>query len=73
MYAVTASMTYIHKQGYKCRCDYPTFFLDESVLGITDKGQAERIAKAMLMEPLKAIPCSLWADNMEFHVNAEKV
>ena len=69
IYAIAARTTWKDAQGWSHESDHPTFFLDSDVQGITDAGQAERIARAMLSDALRAVPLEHWPKDIEWHLS----
>jgi hypothetical protein len=73
LYAIVARTTWKDSQGWTHEIDHPTFFLDANVQWIRDAGQAERIARAMLSDSLRAVPLEHWPKDIEWHVSASPV
>lgn len=73
MYAVQARMTFRDQNGSTNAYDYPTFYLDGSVQGITDEGHARRIAQAMLSQPFNAFPIPSWPKELKWHISVAKL
>ena len=71
-YNITATASWKQPNGYTRRIDYPTFVLDGDIQGITDRGQAMRIARAMLTECMKAFDGSPFPPDFAINVNAEE-
>lgn len=56
LWIVTARATWTTSDGWSTAMDYPTFFLDGNIQGITCEADAERVVTTLLTAPFPHTP-----------------